>query len=105
MSPISSVKFVAYALLLGRSFPDLKAFTITTWLRLPGILGPGDDGPRSVLSYSYTTAEGENRENVILITVSRFLCLQLNDEEIKTEVVPNTTTWWHIAWTYDSTGW
>ncbi|XP_064634672.1 adhesion G protein-coupled receptor L1-like [Lineus longissimus] len=95
-------KDFAYALLLGKSFPDLNAFTITTWIRLPGFLGPGDDGPRTVLSYGYKTDQDVDRENVILITIGKLLCLQLNDEEVLTEVVPNTTAWWHIAWTYDS---
>ena len=85
---------VRYTLLLGKSFPALRSFTIALWLR---VTYPDRHG--SVLSYKH-----DNSYNIIRIRSGPSVGLTIHGKQYATNIRLNASTWTHVTYTWTSRG-
>ncbi|XP_033739252.1 cadherin EGF LAG seven-pass G-type receptor 1-like [Pecten maximus] len=83
-----------YTLLLGKGFPQVKAFTIVYWIRLSKNHSSTDNG--TILSYKQGTTL-----DIIQMGVDHRLWFRLFDRVKYTRIILPAGEWAHVAWTWN----
>ncbi|XP_038061867.1 adhesion G protein-coupled receptor L3-like isoform X2 [Patiria miniata] len=91
----------SYAVLLGKNFPSLEAFTVGLWMRLSSANYDGRNG--TVLAYGFPS---KNSEELWISIGASFFAMRIRGKELGVRLKPSLALdrWVHVVCTWTSDG-